>query len=74
MSNLEETWLKGEDVWVEYSKCLGISFPGNHPVRPSTPAIAVDEEGIVSVAQQELLRDALDMDWLDILLSLDEIE
>jgi hypothetical protein len=74
MSNLKETGLKGEDVRVEYGKCLRISFPGNHPVRSSTPAIAVDEEGIVSVAEQELLRDALDMNRLDILLSLDEIE
>jgi hypothetical protein len=74
MSNLKETWLEGEDVGVEYGKCLGISFPSNHPVRPSTPAITVDEEGIVSIAEQEFLRDTLNMNRLDILLSLDEVE
>lgn len=74
MTNLHEARLKGADVWIEDGERLWIAFPVDHPITSSTPAIAIDKEAVVSVAQQELGGNALDVDRFDVLLALDEVE
>ena len=74
VSYLDEVGLKGQDVRVVERECLRCSLPLNLPVLSSSPAVAVDEEGEVGVVEQELAVQALDVDWLDVLFSCDEVK
>lgn len=47
MPNLDEARLERENVRREDGESVGVAFPGDHPVGPSTPAIAVNKERVV---------------------------
>ena len=66
--------LESEDIRVEDGEGLRVAFPIDHPVAACSPAVTVDEEAVVGVAEQELCSDALDVDGLDALLALDKVE
>jgi len=51
VSYLNEARLKSQNVWLEYRKCLRVTFPQYFPVWKSLPAVAIDEEGEVRVAK-----------------------
>ena len=53
VSDLNETWLKGQDVWIAQRKCLWLAFPSDLPIRSDTPSVAVDEETEVGIVEQE---------------------
>jgi hypothetical protein len=54
VSDLDEAWLKRQDIWVIQRKTLWCTLPLNLPIRPCTPAISVDEETEVGIIEQEL--------------------
>lgn len=74
MPDLNKTGFKCQYVWIEDGKRLRIAFPSNSPIWSSAPTIPINEEGIVSVAQEEFACKAFDVDRLDLLLPHDEIE
>ena len=47
MPNLDEEWLKCEDVWIVECECLWCAFPLDLPILPCPPAIPIDEEAKV---------------------------
>lgn len=65
VTNLDEAWLKCQDVRVENRKRVRIALPSDDPVRSSTPTIPVNKERVIRVAEQELSLNALDKDGLD---------
>lgn len=74
VSYLNETRLEGKNVGVIQSKCLWSSFPGDLPVLSSSPPIPIDEETEVRIVEQELAVKTLNMNWLDIFFSCDEVK
>lgn len=74
VSYFDEAGLEGKDVRVEDGKRLRRALPRDLPVRTRPPTIAVDEEREVRVAEQELGREALDVDRLDVLAPCDEVQ
>jgi len=74
MPYLDEARLKGQNVRVEYGECLRVTFPCDSPVGASAPAVAIDVEGVICVAKQELASDALDVNRFDVLLAHDKVQ
>lgn len=74
VSDLNKIGLKCKNIWIRKSKRIGISLPGNLPVRPSTPAIPVDEKREIAIVQEELAIHPLNMDRLHVFLPCDEIK
>lgn len=70
----DKAGLEGKDIRVEDSKGLRRTLPRDLPVRTRPPAVAVDKEREVRVAEQELGLKALDMDRLDVLALCNKVE
>lgn len=70
----DKAGLEGKDVRVEDSKGLRRALPRNLPVRTRPPAVAVDKEREVCVAEQELGLKALDVNGLDVLAPCNKVE
>ena len=74
MANLDEAGFEGEDVRVRQGERLRLALPGDAPIGPGAPAVAVDEEGEVGVVEQELAVQTLDVDGFGLLLARHKVE
>ena len=74
VAHLDELGIEGEDVGVVQGEGGGRAFPAEEPRGPGAPAILVDVEGELVVAQEELAIDAEDGDRLEVFLALHELE
>ncbi len=71
---LDEARLECEHVRMVIRKRGWVSFPVDDPVALGTPTILVDVKGKLVVTQQELARDTVDRDGLDVLAAVDKVE
>ena len=53
MSNLYKILFEGKDIRIGQGKRLRLAFPCDLPIGSSSPAIAIDEKGVVGVIEQE---------------------
>lgn len=74
MAYLDETGLKGKDIWIRECKCAWIAFPGYPPIRSCAPPISIHEEREVAIVEQELAVQPFNMDRFHVFFSGDEIE
>jgi hypothetical protein len=74
VSYFDEAGLKSKDVGVENGKRLWVAFPCDFPVWSCSPTVAVDEEGVVRVTEQELATHAFDMNWSDVFFADNKVE
>lgn len=74
VSDLDKIGLKCKNIRIRKSKRIGISLPGDLPVRPSTPAIPVDEKREITIVQEELAIHPLNVNGFHVFLSCDEIK
>lgn len=65
--DFDETRFKGQDVRLENCKCLRITLPGYLPIWERSPTMAIDEKRKVGVTEEEVLVDAFDINWTNIL-------
>lgn len=72
--NLNKIRFKRQDIRLEYRKRLRVPLPRNLPLWEGAPTVAVDKEGEVRVAEQEITVDALDVDGADVFFEGDEVE
>src|ERR1700753_188304 len=71
---LHKARLERNDIRIEKGKRWRVPFPVDDPIASCPPAVAVDEEAVISVAEQELRSNTLDMDGFDVLLLLHKVE
>lgn len=74
VSDLNKVGLKCKNIRIRKSKRIGISLPRDLPVRPSTPAIPVDEKREIAVVQEELAIHPLNVDRFHVFFPCDEIK
>jgi hypothetical protein len=74
VSELDEVGFECQDPGVAERKANGRSLPVDTPLRSCPPSITIDEEGELRVVQEELAVETLNMDWLDVLFTRNEIE
>ena len=72
--NLDKIRLKRQDIRTEDGKRRRVALPVDDPLLAGAPAVAVDEEAKVGVAEQKLRGQPLDVDGLDGLAAGDEVE
>lgn len=65
MPDFDKTRLKRENVRREDGERIRVTLPSNHPIGPSTPAVAVNKERVIRVAEQELSLNAFNEYRLD---------
>ena len=66
MPDLNEVWLKCQDIRIAERKSRRVAFPSDLPVLTCSPAVPIDEEREVRVIEQELAVQTLDVDRLDV--------
>ena len=74
MANLDEARLERQNIRVRQGERLRLSLPGDPPIGPCAPAVAVDEEGEIGVIEQELAVQTLDMDGFGLLLARNKVQ
>lgn len=72
--DLDKARLKRQDIWIIQRKVLRCALPLDLPVRPCTPAVAINKEAEVRVVEQEFPIQTFYVDWLHTLLARDEVE
>jgi hypothetical protein len=74
VSNFDEMGFECKDIWIENGKICWSSFPGNHPIRTSSPTVSIDEEGVIGVAQKEFASNTFYMHRFDALFALNKVK
>ena len=74
VTDLDEVRLKRKYVRLEDGKRLRVALPLDQPVREGPPAVAIDEEAEIRIAQQEIAVDAFDVYRSQVFFCGDKVE